>query len=245
MDAGGDDTRGWLKRISGREHEIPDARVKGPGQSLVAPLLWVPGVLRNQGAWTSAMKETLQGPALAVQPGVNLVDSELRSTGSAQMTHEKELLAKDQVVPILMCKALTSFSPANFPWCTFEGPAFDSLTFTLCLRLAPPFLLSQPSFLPPVRALPDLSLLAAAHTCIHVYLHACPLSSPCPCFSCPSGLFSPQFCTVLTVLMISLPLLTQTPSGLPPSLSFILLSCRSLPLFLTSLLRNRAVDPGA
>ncbi len=75
------------------------ASSNGGGHSLVAPLLWVPGVLRSQGAWAHAMKETVHGPAMAITPGVDLIDSVLVSdVVSAQSSFEEQLNAKDQVI---------------------------------------------------------------------------------------------------------------------------------------------------
>mmetsp|Transcript_9119 Transcript_9119/g.22476 ORF Transcript_9119/g.22476 Transcript_9119/m.22476 type:complete len:388 (+) Transcript_9119:189-1352(+) len=66
--------------------------------SLVAPLLWVPGVLRAQGPWATVMKETLAGPTYAM-PGVDLMkeDSEL-PLGKKTENVAEQMLLKDRLI---------------------------------------------------------------------------------------------------------------------------------------------------
>ena len=84
---------------SSLENEGTSLGSSTPGdQSLVAPLLWVPGVLRSQGAWAHAMKETMHGPALAITPGVDLIDADLlASEASPHKSLDDKIAAKDQV----------------------------------------------------------------------------------------------------------------------------------------------------
>jgi hypothetical protein len=67
------------------------------GQSLVTPLMWVPGVLRSQGAWATAMRDTIHGPVMAVQPGVSLIKSEVLYQKNTGPSKDEQLAAKDQV----------------------------------------------------------------------------------------------------------------------------------------------------
>ena len=76
------DTQGAMKRwlsnsVSGAEdgdlsHDLGTSVPQDSG-SLVAPLLWLPGVLRSQGPWATVMKETLEGTAYGLSSGVNLI----------------------------------------------------------------------------------------------------------------------------------------------------------------------------
>jgi len=67
------------------------------GQSIVTPLMWVPGVLKSQGAWTTAMRESIHGPVLAIQPGVTLIKSDFISNVAPGPSPEMIIQQKDQV----------------------------------------------------------------------------------------------------------------------------------------------------
>lgn len=67
--------------------------------SLVAPLLWLPGVLRSQGPWATVMKETQEGTAYGLSEGVDLIkpddDVPLSKAGPSL---ESQLLEKDRLI---------------------------------------------------------------------------------------------------------------------------------------------------
>jgi len=75
------------------------ATVTTDAGSLVAPLLWLPGVLRSQGPWATVMKETLDGTAYGLSQGVDLIkaddDIPLSKKGPSL---ESQLLEKDLLI---------------------------------------------------------------------------------------------------------------------------------------------------
>lgn len=68
--------------------------------SLVAPLLWLPGVLRSQGPWATVMKETQEGTAYGLSQGVDLIkpDDEIPLSKSSGTSAEQQLLEKDRLI---------------------------------------------------------------------------------------------------------------------------------------------------
>jgi len=79
-------------------HDL-SATVPHNAGSLVAPLLWLPGVLRSQGPWATVMKETLEGTAYGLSQGVDLIkpseDIPLSKTGPSL---KQQLLEKDRLI---------------------------------------------------------------------------------------------------------------------------------------------------
>ena len=80
-------------------HDLLGASVPADSGSLVAPLLWLPGVLRSQGPWATVMKETLDGTAYGLSQGVDLIrandDIPLSKKG---VSLESQLLEKDLLI---------------------------------------------------------------------------------------------------------------------------------------------------
>ena len=80
-------------------HDLLGASVPADAGSLVAPLLWLPGVLRSQGPWATVMKETLDGTAYGLSQGVELIrandDIPLSKKG---VSLESQLLEKDLLI---------------------------------------------------------------------------------------------------------------------------------------------------
>jgi hypothetical protein len=66
----------------------------------VAPLLWLPGVLRSQGPWATVMKETQEGTAYSLSKGVDLIkpDDEIPLSKSSGPDRQQQLRQKDMLI---------------------------------------------------------------------------------------------------------------------------------------------------
>ena len=97
--------RQWLNKsgVSGStdlSHDVGALTVPRNSGSLVAPLLWLPGVLRSQGPWATVMKETLEGTAFGLSQGVDLIkpDDDISLSKSSGPSLEQQLLEKDRLI---------------------------------------------------------------------------------------------------------------------------------------------------
>jgi hypothetical protein len=96
--------RNWLNKggvsTQGTDlsHDIGSSVPENSG-SLVAPLLWVPGVLRSTGSWATVMKETQEGTAYGLLQGVDLIkaDDEIPLSKKGPSL-EQQLLDKDRLI---------------------------------------------------------------------------------------------------------------------------------------------------
>jgi DNA repair exonuclease SbcCD ATPase subunit len=66
----------------------------------VAPLLWLPGVLRSQGPWATVMKETQEGTAYGLSQGVDLIkpDDEIPLSKSSGPDLQQQLRQRDMLI---------------------------------------------------------------------------------------------------------------------------------------------------
>ena len=80
-------------------HDLGVTVPKNAG-SFVAPLLWLPGVLRSQGPWADVMKETLHGTVYGLSHGVDLIKQtdEIPLSTKAGSTLEQQLFEKERLI---------------------------------------------------------------------------------------------------------------------------------------------------